>query len=560
MAGIVQGERRTIRRVPKWGVAVALFVGVWLCYLPGNLGCADSMWSVPTAVSLIDERNPDLDEHLPVLRARRFVFTQQVRGHFYTIYPFGTSIVAAPAVVLLRPVAAAVRRLAPSTWEWLAREQAARGCPPVDDEPVIALHSWTEHLIASAIVAATAVVLFFIAARETTVGAAIAIALVFAFGTPAWSSASRSLWQHGPSMLLLALALLVQQRGGRMLWVGLLLAAAYVVRPTNAIPLAGAAAWVLLAKPRQLPTFLLGAATVLALFVWSNTRIYGAWLPPYYRPGFYSPNAFKGEALAGLLVGPSRGLFVFSPILLLSFAGVAIKAAARRLTLLDLSIAGAVVLHWVVISTTNGNWWGGDSYGPRLFTDLVPYLVYLALPVVGWMAAAPGIRRPAAAAAVAALAAISVAMHAQGALNPATMAWNALPTSLDFDPSRLWDWKQPQFLAGITFTPAAIPPVDLGIIACSEPPGVPGPTMIEENRARTVVLRWAPAPGRVAVYIIEVGSRPGLNDEPSREARDVFHPSVVAHHVPPGTYYVRVHGRNRCGDGPSSPEIAVTVQ
>lgn len=560
MAPIVRPPTPYNLGVPKWTVAAAVFVVAWVCYLPGNLGCADSMWSIPTAVSLIDEHNPDLDEYLAILRARRFLFTQQIHGHYYTVYPLGTSIMAAPAVVLLRPIFAALRRAAPSIWTRLERAQAERGCAPLDAEPVIALHSWTEHLAASAIVAAAIVVVFFIAARETPLPAAVAMALVLAFGTSAWSSASRSLWQHGPSMLLLACALLLQLRGGSVLWVGVLLASAYVVRPTNLIPLAAAGAWILLSRPRELPSFLAGAVVVFVLFVWSNVRIYGEWLPPYYQPGFYSPNAFKGEALAGLLVSPSRGLFVFSPIFLLSFAGVATKAAVRRLTLLDLSLAGCVVLHWIAISTTNGLWWGGSSYGPRLFTDLLPYLVYLLLPVVGALAAVRGGRRVGAIAGVAGLAAISIAMHAQGALNPATMAWNAFPEPIDVDPSRVWDWKEPQFLAGVTFTPAPTPPVDLGIIACSGPPGVPGTPIVVENRGGTVVLEWAPGPGPVAVYVMNVGSRPGLNDEPSREARDVFHPTIVARRVPPGTYYVRVHGRNRCGDGPSSSEVAVTVR
>ncbi len=540
-------------------VAAALFLFAWICYLPGNMGCSDSMWSIPTAVSLVDDHDADLDEHLPILRARGFVFTQQVNGHFYTIYPWGTSIMAAPAVVVLRPLAAGVRRYTPSLWTRLEAIQAARGCPPVASEPIISLHSWTEHLVASTIVAATAVIVFFIAAREVPLGGAAAVSLLFAFGTSAWSTASRSLWQHGPSMFLLALALLIQLRGGRLIWVGLLLAFAYVVRPTNAIPLAAAAGWVLLSRPRELPAFLLGVAVVLGLFAWSNVRVYGVWLPPYYRPGFYSRNAFIAEALAGDLMSPGRGLFIFSPIFLLSPVGFIMRIVSRRLTLLDLSLAGCVAVHWIAIAATNGNWWGGDSYGPRFFTDLLPYLTYFLLPVFGWMASARGVKFGIAAAGVSVLGGLSVAIHAQGALNGATAEWNAYPTSISFDPARLWDWHRPQFLAGITFTPAPVPPVDLNILACNAPPGVPGMPFVVENNRGTVVLRWDPAPGPVAVYVMDVGTRPGLSDEPPREARDVLRPSVTARRVPPGTYYVRVRARNRCGDGPSSPELAVTV-
>jgi hypothetical protein len=194
-------------------------------------------------------------------------------------------------------------------------------------------------------------------------------------------------------MLILSLALLLQLRGARVFWIGLLLGFGYVVRPTDAIPLAAAGTWVLLSQPRELPGFLFGALVTLAPFLWYSRTAYQAWLPPYYMPGFYSRNAFKGDALAGLLVSPNRGLLVFSPIFALSLAGVVLEARARRLTVLDLSLAGCVAVHWLVISTTNGNWWGGASYGPRLFTDLVPYLVYFLIPIVAWIASTRGARR-----------------------------------------------------------------------------------------------------------------------------------------------------------------------
>jgi hypothetical protein len=552
----------TIRYVStKWLAAAVLFVLVWVCYLPGNFGCADSMWSIPTAVSLLDHGDANLDEYLPMLRERQFAFILPIHDHYYTIYPLGTSIMAIPAIVVLRPIAAAIVRHAPRLWKWLeAGEWNGGGCPPVAEEPLIALRSWTEHLIASGMVAATAVIILLIAAEQLPIAAAIGLAILFAFGTSSWSSASRGLWQHGPSMLILSLALLLQLRGGRVLWIGVVLGFGYVVRPTDAIPLAAAGAWVLLSRPRELPGFVLGALVAVAPFLWYSRAVYGTWLPPYYQPGFYSRNVFKAEALAGLLVSPSRGLLVFSPVFLLAPVGLLLKAAARRLTLLDLSLAGCVAVHWVVISTTNGNWWGGASYGPRLFTDLVPYLIYSLIPVVAWVASARGAARGVMAATIVLLIGVSIAIHAQGALNPAAAAWNALPTSIDFDPVRVWDWRRPQFLAGITFTPASVPPVDLTILACRAPPGTPGQPFVVENDGGTVVLRWDPAPGPVAVYNLEVGSRPGLSDNPPREARDVLRPSVTARRVPPATYYVRVRGRNRCGDGPSSPETAVTVR
>jgi hypothetical protein len=403
-------------------------------------------------------------------------------------------------------------------------------------------------------------VIYWLAADEVSIWSAVALAVLSVFATPAWSSASRALWQHGPSMLLLALALLIQRRDGPLFWVGLLLGFAYVVRPTNLVPLAAAALWALLSRPRRMPAFLAGAAVVLVPFMIANLSTYAHPLPPYYRPGFYGANAFKGEALAGHLVSPGRGLFVYSPLFLLSFAGAALKARSRSLTLLDLSLAGCVVAHWIVLSTTNANWWGGGSYGPRLFTDVVPYLMYFLIPVFAWVESARGARRVAVAAVVAVTSLISVAVHAQGALNKSTGIWNGYPNNIDQDPERVWDWRRPQFLAGITFVPAPLPPVNFGAVACVDPPGPPGTPMLVSNRGGTVILRWAPAAGGVAMYFLEIGDAPGSRNLGTRDIRNVLEPSFMAQRVPRGTYYVRARAKNGCGDSPPSPDLCVVVQ
>src|SRR5262249_56181386 len=136
-------------------------------------------------------------------------------------------------------------------------------------------------------------------------------------------------------------------------------------------------------------------------------------------------------------------------------------------------VAVTLVLHWIAIALSNGNWWGGDSYGPRFFADLLPYLTFLALPVFTWLESAHGVRRALAAAAIGALAVVSVAVHAQGALNRATSDWNVYPVSVSIEPYRVWDWQHPQFLPGLTFTPAPTPPGDLSIVPSPAPPRAP---------------------------------------------------------------------------------------
>src|SRR5262249_56124117 len=116
-------------------------------------------------------------------------------------------------------------------------------------------------------------------------------------------------------------------------------------------------------------------------------------------------------------------------------SGFAVKAASRRLSALDLSLAGCIVLHWIAIAASNGNWWGGHSYGPRFFADVLPYFIYFLVPAVAWMRSGGGAARRIALAAAAVLAAISVAMHAPGAPHPATGGWDGGPRNIDYQPA-----------------------------------------------------------------------------------------------------------------------------
>ena len=97
-------------------------------------------------------------------------------------------------------------------------------------------------------------------------------------------------------------------------------------------------------------------------------------------------------ALAGNLVSPARGLFIFCPLVVLSVVGVVVRWRAGELTAFWKALAVIPVVHWIVISAFK-HWWGGDSYGPRFFTDLMPVLVVLALPAVEvlarWVAPSP---------------------------------------------------------------------------------------------------------------------------------------------------------------------------
>ena len=169
-------------------------------------------------------------------------------------------------------------------------------------------------------------------------------------------------------------------------------------------------------------------------------------MPPYYADGLLSRFRFPASSLAGELVSPARGLLVFSPIVVLAVVGVMINRRRRALDGLSVALIAVIAAHWLVVSGAY-DWWGGYSYGPRYMSDMLPFLVVLALPAVSWLAQKePGPVRTAASSGTAALVAASVLFNLGGAWSDRAIEWNS---DQPLTTHRLWSWSDPQFLRGL---------------------------------------------------------------------------------------------------------------
>ena len=402
-------------------IPVAIFAIVAGTHFLGIIISFDSRWSIPAARSLLRQGNTDLDEYPRLLEANGFYAIERIDGHFYSVYPIGASLLATPVV-------------------WA-----------VDTLGVRVADGKIEKLTASLIVALTSFLLYLVARRSLDVAGALLTTFVFAFCTGAWSTASRGLWQHGPSMLMLTLALwlitLARDRPWMIQLAGLPVAFSYVIRPSNAIPIVLLSVFVAIEHRRYFLPYLLWTLPVAVPFLLFTLSVYHSPLPPYYAAGKVGHAGTVAEALVGTLMSPSRGLFVFSPILLLSIYGGWLKLR-RGGELLDWMLAGTVFLHWIALSSFPV-WWGGHSFGYRLFSDMVPYLVYFLIPVIALIPTLPARRRAVWVGGFAVLLAISFAIHYRGANTRAVYRWNSEPVNVDADPSRVWDWRDPQFMRGL---------------------------------------------------------------------------------------------------------------
>lgn len=298
-------------------------------------------------------------------------------------------------------------------------------------------HRFALSLITASLVTTGSVVFLFLTLLNLTGDNAhsLAFSLLYAFGTNAWSTGAITLFQHGTSLLFLTAAFyfLSSPVSTRAAWAGLALAFAVANRPTNIIFALVLTVFVLIHRRKAIAGFVaLAAIPAILLGVYSHLY-WGSIFALGQGQGGWGFNGNMLAGLAGLLVSPARGIFIFSPIFVFS-----VLEGVRRLrhksgeSLPDYLFVATILL--VLLYTKWGNWWGGHSFSYRLLTEISPVMIILASSAWRFGLA----KKPLARRAFIAAAAISVFVQALGASSyPSTFN-----DRIDTEPQRLWNWKE----------------------------------------------------------------------------------------------------------------------
>jgi hypothetical protein len=417
----------------------------------------DSHFALLLSHTILRHGHVRLDEYLErpidsrLLRHRpttRIYQVATINGHNYYVYPVGSSVLSIPFIPVMNALGLSPVR--------------ADGGYDVDGELAM------QRLLASVLMAVLAVVFFLMARQILSSSWSMVIALGGALGTQVWSTASRVLWSHTWGLLLLGLVvllLLAEDRGHirvNPLLLASLLAWMYSVRPVHSVAIVTVSVYMVLYKYdwKSFAWYVCTGMAWLLAFVAYSYHTFGTVLPRYYlQRGFILGarlDVLKAYVLraAGHLASPSRGLLVYLPIVLfVAFLLVRYRRTLPSVPLTLLAVANVLCLGLLVSGF--GPWWGGHSYGPRLLTEVVPWLVLLAIMGVGGMLreragqTVRSHRRHRLELAVGAvLLMLSVAIHARGALSWDTVLWNYFPIDVDKRPQRVWDWRDAQFVAG----------------------------------------------------------------------------------------------------------------
>lgn len=421
----------------------------------------DGRASKMVPISILEDGDFDLDEfHLtePGEGLPRFLVRRG--AHVYDAYPPVASIVALPVYAL--PV-------------WL-------GIPA---NPGL-LGDVASKVAASAMAGASAVALWLaLLSLGHSTRVAWFVCVAYGLGTSVWSTASQGLWAHSPAVLAFAVGIWLESRGrsasglaalavgGVSRPVMLLLLpvwlAAVAGRPRPGAPGESMASWARRAARTALPAAVMVLAG-LGYNVWLTGSPTGTaeqrnafWTGVFGARSMWDGNFVEGAT--GLLVSPSRGLLVYSPIVLLALIGIwriwrkpAPYTDPRHVRLVRAASAACVIGYLAYSQYLM--WWAGHAYGPRYLTDIMPFMgVLMALgletPVRGRSPAPPPRQRVPWGWLV--LAVYSIAVQAIGAF-----CWPSARegrTDLQYY-GNLWDWRRTQIVScletGPRFDPVGV--------------------------------------------------------------------------------------------------------
>jgi hypothetical protein len=419
------------RPVSVWIVFLLLFVIYNI-----NFRCVRFGDSVPSRVlpfSLLLDHSLYLDRWVAPYAASAdpvngVYFLRKSHGHWMSSYPIIMPLAITPLYVL------------PA---WVV----ARQNPPLHPGDILftTLIDLMAKFSASLITVLSALILYLALRKIAPPDLSLLATLVYGLAGTPWSISSQGLWRHGFTQLCFAgllWGLLQDENSGRRpFWCGLALAGAAANNAVSTVVVLPFLIYFARRGRREFVPFFAPLAVLGSLVLGYNFYFFGKLLGGYPRvwtataAGIHVKRAAPvWEGAAGLLFSPGRGLLFFLPWTVLALWGVARAWKQNRLPAVRYVVVG--MAGFFAAHTALGTWWGGWCFGPRYMGDLLPFLALFLIPV--W----PQIRsrRPLAAVAFAAIA-ISIGIQAVGAFYYPRGQWDANPADVDWNPQRLWDWK-----------------------------------------------------------------------------------------------------------------------
>ncbi|NKQ35397.1 MAG: hypothetical protein HF973_07245 [Chloroflexi bacterium] len=341
-----------------------------------------------------------------------------IDGRFYNYFPAGPSLLSLPAILVTKAVG----------WDMRLPQDNVNAQRLLSSLTAVAM-VWLVYGIARP----------YLPHRDSLVITAVSI-----FGSTLISALGVALWSINYSVIFIGLSLLLITRydSGKSATVhpwllGMLLFLAWFSRAAAAAFILPVFPYLLVTDWRQMVKTAVAAAIPFFLFLLWSKNEFGSWLPIYYSAArLQAARDPFWLALYGHLFSPSRGLFIFMPYFLLLIPGLWLLYRQKLVHSPRMNQFGNALL-WLcllwtglhlAIASRAATWWGGDSFGPRILTELVLALTLLL--ILFWAEARERLsrRRRQWVTAVYLLLGLTAAfIHSyQGLYNNSTAVWNTI--------------------------------------------------------------------------------------------------------------------------------------
>ncbi|MBN1903243.1 hypothetical protein JW926_18130 [Candidatus Sumerlaeota bacterium] len=247
---------------------------------------------------------------------------------------------------------------------------------PFDAMERILMGKWTMSILA----AFACAVLFLSLVRKVGFTIATMSGLGLVIFTPFWFTAM-DCWTHPILALMNILSLYLIGKRGTMFWVltGFLQGIAVTAR-LGAFPvfLVFAAFSFFMeggSKKRwmNIVWFAVGAALPLIFLGLYNHAHFGSPFRSAFQGQSLNRIRFPFEGLAGFLFSPAKGLFLFSPILILFPLG----AFRIRNLGFQAPIALIGIIAHILFWSCYADWWGGWGFGARYLAEITPFIIFI---------------------------------------------------------------------------------------------------------------------------------------------------------------------------------------
>ena len=241
--------------------------------------------------------------------------------------------------------------------------------------------SWSDIFILShlsgAFIVSLSLVLFYYFLKEIlkiSQKNSILLTLVYGFGTINFSLVSQGLWQHGAVQLFSILGLIYFYKKNYFLTF-LFLGFGVLARPTALVLLFIIGIFIIIKKELVVKNFIYASLGVLVPFLFFL----------FYNQIFYQDISNQGyssqlagswlgnfpESFFGIWLSPSKGVLVYSPVLIFSLIGLFKGFKKEEIIKISFWI---VLIHTLVLSKWK-HWYGGFGFGYRMISDVLPFLV-----------------------------------------------------------------------------------------------------------------------------------------------------------------------------------------